>query len=214
MELKKLKEIYDRMAPNYDLFHKIMFAIFFVRDSAYRRRCIEIMNLKRGSVVLDIACGTGANFKYIEDKIGKNGRISGIDYSRNMLAMAEKMIKRNNWRNIKLMHADAAKIKLRPKFDAIICTWAIFIMPDYEKAIENACKSLKKGAKFVVIGEMLTDHKLGGIINPIAVQLSKICGVSRSDMQRKPWVEMEKYLKNVKVEKYYFGLFYIAYGTK
>jgi ubiquinone/menaquinone biosynthesis C-methylase UbiE len=41
-----------------------------------------------GDSVLDIACGTGANFALLDERVGPAGRVVGVDLSPDMLAVA------------------------------------------------------------------------------------------------------------------------------
>jgi ubiquinone/menaquinone biosynthesis C-methylase UbiE len=56
--------------------------------------------LKAGDTVVDIACGTGANFSFLQEKIGSNGRIVGVDFTDAMLTKAQERVTENHWRNV------------------------------------------------------------------------------------------------------------------
>ena len=86
---------------------------------------IENMNLHPGSKVLDMACGTGLNFKLIEKQIGNTGSITGVDNSGKTHHLARKRIRRQNWSNISLVKGDGALYHDEGGFDASICTFAI-----------------------------------------------------------------------------------------
>ena len=44
-----------------------------------RSDAIAALDLKRGDVVLDVGCGTGLSFELLHERIGKGGRIVGIE---------------------------------------------------------------------------------------------------------------------------------------
>ena len=76
-----------------------------------RKRAVELLDLKDNQTVIDIACGTGANFKHIKasnDKI----ILYGTDYSSGMLKKGQDSIKKNSWTNIFLFQADARELNL------------------------------------------------------------------------------------------------------
>jgi ubiquinone/menaquinone biosynthesis C-methylase UbiE len=60
-----------------------------------RTRAIEMLELRPGARVLDVACGTGANFALIEQRIGPSGELVGIDLTPQMLARARIRVLRN-----------------------------------------------------------------------------------------------------------------------
>ena len=50
------------------------------------------LGLRPGDTVVDIACGTGLNFPLLEEAIGPDGRIVGVDLTDAMLAQAQRRI--------------------------------------------------------------------------------------------------------------------------
>jgi SAM-dependent methyltransferase len=67
-----------------------------------RARAIELLDLKPGARVLDVACGTGANFALIEQRIGSSGELVGIDLRPPMLDRAGTRVARAGWDNVLL----------------------------------------------------------------------------------------------------------------
>ena len=64
---------------------------------AYRRQAVESLAPTPGEVVLDAGCGTGLNFERLEDGVGSQGRLVGIDQSPEMLAQARERVERHGW---------------------------------------------------------------------------------------------------------------------
>ena len=91
---------YDRIAPLYDY-------AFIGEGTRARKVTIRQLRLEPGQTVLDLACGTGRNFKYIVKAIGPSGMLIGTDYSEGMLAQARRKIEKSQWSNVQLLHADA-----------------------------------------------------------------------------------------------------------
>ncbi len=91
---------YNLVAPLYDLSVKGVY-------NRARRETMRQLQLEPGQTVLDIACGTGENFKYVLENIGKSGTIIGTDYSAGMLAQARRKIEKNGWQNAYVIQADA-----------------------------------------------------------------------------------------------------------
>lgn len=46
-----------------------------------RRTAVERLRLTPGASLLEISCGTGANFPYLQERIGPGGRLVDIDYT-------------------------------------------------------------------------------------------------------------------------------------
>src|SRR5262249_26033235 len=55
-KVRAVRSMFDAIAPRYDLVNRIM---TFRMDVGWRRRAVRSLALPRGSVVVDLACGTG-----------------------------------------------------------------------------------------------------------------------------------------------------------
>jgi ubiquinone/menaquinone biosynthesis C-methylase UbiE len=76
---------YRRLARTYDRFISVGGRL--VGFEGHRTRAIEKLDLQPGNVVFDVGCGTGLSFAMIEQRIGPNGRVVGIELSPNMLQL-------------------------------------------------------------------------------------------------------------------------------
>ena len=91
---KNVKKMYTGMVTyHYDL----PMSRFFKR---YKQLAFNDSSLKSGDSVLVFCCGTGLDFPYILKKIGEEGRIVGVDFSADMLNIAQKKIKKNSFKNV------------------------------------------------------------------------------------------------------------------
>jgi demethylmenaquinone methyltransferase/2-methoxy-6-polyprenyl-1,4-benzoquinol methylase len=68
-----------------------------------KKKTINRSNLKSGDKVIVFCCGTGLDFPHIQEKIGPTGKITGLDFSKNMLEEAKKLIDKKEWKNIELV---------------------------------------------------------------------------------------------------------------
>ena len=114
-------------------------------------RAIRGLGLRPGDSVVDIACGTGLNFTLIEQKIGPDGRIVGVDLTDAMLAQAQDRIEKNGWSNISLVQADAADFEFPTKVDAILSTYALTPVPECADVIAHRAAGLSVGGRWVVL---------------------------------------------------------------
>jgi demethylmenaquinone methyltransferase/2-methoxy-6-polyprenyl-1,4-benzoquinol methylase len=106
MLTQTIKDLYQQRAPPYDLAVRVYQGAFGFRYSAYKKRTIELLQLKPGDTVVDLGCGTGLNFAPILADIGKSGKLIGVDLSQNMLARAAERITRYGWENVQLVESD------------------------------------------------------------------------------------------------------------
>ncbi len=116
-----------------------------------RRRLIARLGLRPGAAVIDVACGTGANFPWLEAHVGEAGRIVGVDLSPDMLAGARARAKRGGWRNVELIGAPVEEATLESELDAAVFSFAHDVTRS-PRAIDNVFASLKPGARVAAIG--------------------------------------------------------------
>ena len=102
---ERLINIYRKKAKHYDITTRLYPAPGYPQRTQ-RLRAVRALGLRAGDSVIDIACGTGLNFPLIEEVIGPEGRIVGVDLTDAMLARAQDRIETNGWSNISLVQAD------------------------------------------------------------------------------------------------------------
>jgi len=133
--------IWNEIAPRY---HKRWASI---NDGPFQStsKLVELMNLKKGNTVLDIACGTGVVTKKISQAIGKSGHVVGVDTSVTAIKIAKRWNKIGS--NLDFVNMDAERFNFTARFDAITCQYALFFFPNAQRALKNMRNSLKKGGK-------------------------------------------------------------------
>ena len=89
-----------------------------------RAQAIENLALRIGDKVLDVGCGTGLSLQGLHDRIGKAGRIAGIEQCAEMLDRARARAEAARWTNVDLLCAPAARAKAAFKADAALFHFA------------------------------------------------------------------------------------------
>jgi ubiquinone/menaquinone biosynthesis C-methylase UbiE len=106
-------------------------------------RLISGMNFGAGADILDIGCGTGASCLQILKRVPMSN-VWGLDNSAAMLARAQS--KFADHPRISFVEGDASCLRkyFNFKFDAIIYSASIFLIPDYRVSLEQAAALLKE----------------------------------------------------------------------
>lgn len=178
-----------------------------------RSKAVGRLTLRTGEVVLDLGCGTGLSFPLIEQQIGQQGHLIGVELSPDMLARAREKISRHAWTNITLIEANAEKIDLPPEsVDAVLCFYTHDII-NSPRALERAVNALRLGGRFVAAGGKRAGGWRGLLINPITLVYSlpfitKLSGTTR------PWIHLEHLVGRLNLEEHMWGSAYIASGMK
>jgi len=153
---ERLIATYRKKAKHYDLTSRF-YPVPGYPQRAQRLRAIRALDLRPGSIVVDIACGTGLNFPLIEQAIGPEGSIVGVDLTDAMLAQARRRIETNGWGNVSLVHADVADLGFPPEVDAILCTYALTQVPECREVIARGAGALTAGGRMVVLDLKMPD---------------------------------------------------------
>ena len=117
--------------------------------------CADVMadrlGLQAGARVLDVATGTGAAAVAAAQRIEPGGRVMAIDASEAMLDRAEANVRKMALSNVDLHHMDARRLDFRGGyFDDVLCSLALFYMPDMVAALADWMRVLKPGGRLAV----------------------------------------------------------------
>lgn len=108
-------------------------------------KAIDLLDLKKESKLLDIACGQGVFARGIDPQI----EYLGVDKANSLIAEAKK---RDRNSKHKYIVADVTKnIPVREVFDRAVIILALQNIKEPEKAIEQASQRLSKGARLLIV---------------------------------------------------------------
>jgi phosphatidylethanolamine/phosphatidyl-N-methylethanolamine N-methyltransferase len=156
MSLETGRRIYARWARHLGAYTLMVRAVLLGRDRELRDRAVEMLGLKEGQRVLDLACGPGSNLPRLEARIGADGTVVAFDYSDEMLDRVREAALREKWTNVTTVKGDAAAMPLDDgSVDGALCTLGLSVMPDPQAAIREAHRCLKPGARFAVVDAKL-----------------------------------------------------------
>lgn len=150
--LERIQKMYDRFSSIPWIWEIDAITCRATQNSPYRAQAIKLLKLDSNSKVLDVACGTGLNFSLIQKYLKSQGLLTGIDLSNKTLKLAQKRITENKWKNIELVQTDAANFKGENLYDAVLCTFAIEIIPTYRETLDMMCRVVKPGGRIAIIG--------------------------------------------------------------
>ncbi|MEE8347547.1 MAG: methyltransferase domain-containing protein [Dehalococcoidia bacterium] len=211
----KTQKHYDRISRFYEL-PVVGGEIFYAKP---RRRAVRELRLSNGSVVLDIACGTGLNFPLLRQAVGPEGRIIGLDYSEGMLQRAARKIDANDWTNVSLIHDDARNLSqelLQPylderQLDAVICTLGLTVVPEWESVLDQSISLLGDGGRYVIMDDRKFEGAKG-LLNPLVCLFFTLA--ASADCQREPWKRLESRVADFRMSHFMWGFNFVASGTK
>ncbi len=117
---------------------------------AYKNRMNELLELKPGSRVLDVGCGTGDDVRIMAKFVAPDGQAVGVDNSRAMIAEAEKRSAGTNLPTAFQLADTLALPYADGSFDATRADRSLMHVPDPVKAIAEMKRVTKTGGRVVV----------------------------------------------------------------
>lgn len=206
---------YRRRAAHYDLTSRLS-PVPGYPQQAHRARAVDAMRLRPGDCVVDVACGTGLDFPLIERRIGPVGRLVGVDLSGDMLAQARRRVEACGWRNVTLVHADAADYAFPARVDGILATYPHALLPDPARVISQGSTALAAEGRWAVLDVKIPDHAppwLVGLAVTVAGRGTGLGGWA----SRRPWESlhdaMRGTLRDVTWTELFFGVAYLVTGS-
>ena len=147
------KKVFDFLAPIYNI---MTLPLVRVRDQV-----VDIANIARGSMVLDVATGTGQQAL----AFAKRGHdVIGVDLAESMLEIARRHNKGNL---VKFEVADATRLRFETNsFDVSCVSFALHDMPPNirERVLQEMVRVTKPGGIMVMVDYDLPRNKIGRVL--------------------------------------------------
>lgn len=203
----------------YDVFAKFYDSTLENLYSEGRKKAAEFLDLNDATTVLDVACGTGANFKHLKLE-NQHLKIYGTDYSSGMLTKAKSLITKNNWSEILLFRTDARNLKKESirnytnsvaGFDRIICSLGLSTIPEWEMVLDNLIDLLNPNGKIVIMDVYAEKRNISSWV---------VEKIAKANLNRKIWQTLETKTENFRKEYLSInelkigGKLFVAQGTK
>ncbi len=112
---------------------------------------VAIAALREGDVVLDLGSGAGFDVFLAAQKVGKTGRVIGVDMTPEMIAKARENAGKGNYANVEFRLGEIEKLPMEDvSVDAVISNCVINLSPDKQAVFNEAYRVLKLGGKLLV----------------------------------------------------------------
>jgi S-adenosylmethionine-diacylgycerolhomoserine-N-methlytransferase len=184
-----------------------------------RARAVELLELRPGATVLDVACGTASTTRSSSDGSAPTAASSASTPPPRCSSERGPRVRRNQWANVSLIQADASLLSRRSleeaaalgptdAIDAAICTLGLSVIPDWQQAWQKMLGTVKPGGRVAIM-----DSGSGDItaFRPVA---SLICRFYAADGQRAPWQLVARDTDNPTLDRFSWGYVWAATGTR
>lgn len=208
---ERLLKLYRKRARRYDLTSRL-YGLLGFRIGSCRERAVAALGLEPGDTVVEIGCGTGLNFSLLRTAVGAEGRIVGVDMTDAMLERARRRISDEGWRNVALVHSDAASYEFPQGVAGILSTFALTLVPEFDRVVQRGARALRAGGRWVLVDFKLPETAWEKALLPLLLPLSRPFGVTLDLAQRHPWESLACHLDRFEMEEHYLGFVYVAWG--
>ena len=117
----------------------------------FGRRTIELASLPSGSRVLDVCCGAGASALPAAEAVGPKGNVIGVDLANQLLESARTKAIQRRLGNVDFELGDMLSLRFPvASFDAVVCVFGIFFVPDMARAVSELWSRVRPGGKLAV----------------------------------------------------------------
>jgi len=149
-------------------------------------RVLDAAAAGEGDDLLDVACGTGVLARAALARVGPQGRVTGLDRSRAMLVVAERIAPAVMWRQ-----GDATDLSFDDaSFDVVVSQFGLMFFEDRAGAVREMLRVLRPAGRIAVA---VWDALEASPAYPIEVELlERLAGTRAAEALRAPFVLGDK----------------------
>lgn len=140
---EKVHSVFESISEKYDKMNSI---ISFNRHRSWRKDVMKRMNVKAGEEALDVCTGTGDWALSLASEVGDDGKVIGLDFSENMLEVANEKLSETEHSHVSFVHGDAMDLPFPDNsFDYVTIGFGLRNVPDYEQVLREMHRVIKPG---------------------------------------------------------------------
>ncbi len=144
---------------------------------------VAIASLKEGDVVLDLGSGAGFDAFLAAKKVGKTGRVIGVDMTAEMLERARANAKKGGFDNVEFRSGEIEKLPVEDNMiDVVISNCVINLSPDKQTVFKEAFRVLKPGGRLMVSDLVLVKELPEQIKESVEAYVGCLTGAIKKDI--------------------------------
>jgi ubiquinone/menaquinone biosynthesis C-methylase UbiE len=143
---------------------------------------IALASLREGETVLDLGSGGGFDCFLAADKVGKKGRVIGIDMTPEMIDKARENAEKGKYENVEFRLGEIENLPAADNsVDIIISNCVINLAPDKKNVFKEAYRVLKPGGRLMISDIVLQKELPDSIKSSIEAYVGCVSGAVMKD---------------------------------
>ncbi len=153
---EKVHQVFENISHDYDKMNNIISLGHHHRWKEYLLKQVHRDNPSR---VLDLCCGTGdMSLRYAE--LDPSAHITGVDFSANMLSVAESRRAKAGVENVLFIEGDAMNLPFsNGSFDVALISFGLRNVGDYARVVSEMRRVVKSGGSVYCIDSFQPENK-------------------------------------------------------
>ena len=159
---------------------------------------VALASLKEGEVVLDLGAGGGFDCFLAAKKVGKKGKVIGVDMTPEMIDKARENARRGGYANVEFRLGEIENLPAADSsVDAVISNCVINLAPDKGRVFSEAYRVLRPGGRLMISDLVLLKELPKAIKDSIEAYVGCLSGAMLRDGYLEAMTEAG--LKDVKI---------------
>ncbi|MBU2008886.1 MAG: arsenite methyltransferase [Chloroflexi bacterium] len=143
---------------------------------------VAIASLRKGDIVLDLGSGAGFDCFLAAKKVGKSGRVIGVDMTPEMVEKAQQNAQEGNFGNVEFRQGDIEDLPVHDSsVDVVVSNCVINLSPDKPKVFSEAFRVLRPGGRLLVSDIVLLKPLPKPLLHSIEAYVGCIAGAAIKD---------------------------------
>jgi len=143
---------------------------------------LAFASLREGEVVLDLGSGAGLDSFLAANKVGKKGRVIGVDMTPEMIEKARENAKKANYTNVEFRLGEIENLPVADNsVDVVISNCVINLVPDKRRVFKEVFRALKPGGRLMVSDIVLLKELPDFIKNSVEAYIGCLSGAIMRD---------------------------------
>jgi len=143
---------------------------------------VAIASLKEGETILDLGSGAGFDCFLAANKVGRNGKVIGVDMTPEMIEKARQNAEKGKCDNVEFRLGEIENIPAADNsVDVVISNCVINLSPDKKRVFQEAYRVLKPGGRLMISDIVLTRDLPSAVKESVEAYVGCVAGAIKRD---------------------------------